>query len=90
MKKIQAVVVTVILASLLSACATSGPKFTEMVAAMNAPSQGVGRIYFYRTTVLGAAVQPEVQLNGEVVGRAVPKGFFFVDRPGWKLRGQHF
>ncbi|MCG6537401.1 MAG: DUF2846 domain-containing protein [Syntrophales bacterium LBB04] len=35
----------------------------------------------YRTTILGAAVQPEVKLNGEVIGRAVPNGFFYVDKP---------
>jgi hypothetical protein len=40
-----------------------------------------GRIYFYRSGILGAAVQPEIRLNNEVVGRAVPGGFFFVDRP---------
>ena len=40
-----------------------------------------GRIYFYRTSLLGAAVQPEVRLNGEVVGKAVPNGFFYADRP---------
>jgi hypothetical protein len=28
-------------------------------------------------------VQPDVRLNGDVVGKAVPRGFFFVDRqPG--------
>jgi hypothetical protein len=31
--------------------------------------------------VLGAAVQRAVKLNGEVVGKAVPQGFFYVDRP---------
>jgi hypothetical protein len=74
---------TVIVASMIvSACATSGPKFTEMATAMSATSTpGTGRIYFYRTTVLGAAVQPDIRLNGEKVGSAVPKGFFFVDRP---------
>ena len=38
-----------------------------------------GRIYIYRTTPLGAAVQPQVVLDDTVVGKAVPKGFFFVD-----------
>jgi hypothetical protein len=32
-------------------------------------------------TSVGAAVQPKVKLNGEVVGQAVSHGFFFVDRP---------
>ena len=31
-----------------------------------------------------AAVQPDVKLNGEVVGTAVPNGFFYVDRPAGK------
>ena len=35
----------------------------------------------YRTTIFGAAVQPSVRLNGEVVGKATPRGFFYVDRP---------
>lgn len=69
---------------LLAGCATSGPKFSEMTASTLATRPpGTGRIYFYRTTVLGAALQPDVRLNGEVVGRAVPNGFFFADRaPG--------
>jgi Protein of unknown function (DUF2846) len=80
---IRALAVTGILAlTLLSACATSGPKFSDMTAEMSATSKpGVGRIYFYRTSVLGAAVQPEVRLNGQAVGHAIPQGFFFVDCP---------
>jgi hypothetical protein len=80
--KIRAVAAVAIATSmLLSACATSGPKFSEMASSMSAATQGMGRIYFYRTTVLGAAVQPAVRLNGEVVGKAVPNGFFYADRP---------
>jgi Protein of unknown function (DUF2846) len=74
-------VVVVIVALLLSACATSGPKFAEMGASMPAAATDMGRIYFYRTTALGAAVQPDVRLNGEVIGKAVPNGFFYADRP---------
>lgn len=66
---------------LLTACATSTPKYSEMVASMGAAGPDMGRIYFYRTVLLGFAVQPEVRLNGQVVGRAVPNGFFYVDRP---------
>ena len=75
-------VVLIVAAAALAGCATSGPKFTEMTATTGAPAApGSGRIYFYRTAVLGAAVQPDVRLNGQVVGSAVPRGFFFVDRP---------
>jgi Protein of unknown function (DUF2846) len=75
------VVMAVVTSLLLSACATSTPKYSEMAASMGAAKSDMGRIYFYRTVLLGFAVQPEVRLNGEVVGRAVPNGFFYVDRP---------
>lgn len=82
MKPSISAVIALVGSMLLTACATSGPKFTELAATMGAPGKpGTGRIYFYRTSVLGAAVQPEVHLNGAVVGRAVPNGFFFVDHP---------
>ena len=38
-------------------------------------------MYFYRTTALGAGVQPAVKLNGEKIGTAKPQGFFYADRP---------
>lgn len=70
---------TIILFSIyLSGCA-SGPKYSDVSATFNEPAQDYGRIYIYRTTILGAAIQPKVLLNGEVVGKAVPKGFFYVD-----------
>lgn len=69
------------MAVIVAGCATGGPKFKEMSSEMAAPPAGLGRIYFYRTSVFGAAVQPEVKLNGEVVGKAVPQGFFYADRP---------
>jgi len=68
-------------AVIVAGCATGGPKFTEMSSDVGAPPAGMGRIYFYRTSVFGAAVQPTVKLNGEAVGAAVPQGFFYADRP---------
>lgn len=68
---------------LLASCATTGPKFTELSSQITQVSPELGRIYFYRTALAGAAIQPEVKINGEVVGNAVPNGFFFVDKvPG--------
>jgi hypothetical protein len=69
------------MAVIVAGCATGGQKFKEMSSEMAAPPAGMGRIYFYRTSVFGAAVQPEVKLNGEVVGKAVPQGFFYADCP---------
>src|SRR5690242_17447143 len=68
------------LAALLAGCAT-GPKYAQVRNTIPALSPEQGRIFIYRTTALGAAVQPDVKLNGEKVGSAKPKGFFYVDRP---------
>ncbi len=65
---------------LLSGCA-SGPKHAQMKSSIPALNPEQGRIYVYRTSAYGAAIQPDVKLNGETVGDAKPKGFFFVDRP---------
>lgn len=46
---------------------------------------GFGRVYFMRAgEYVGAAVQPEIRMNNEVVARSVPGGFTFVDRPPGK------
>lgn len=68
--------------SFLIGCA-SGPKYAEVAKTIPELASDKGRIYIYRNSVLGAAVQPDVKLNGEVIGSSVAKGFYFVDRsPG--------
>jgi len=67
--------------ALLAGCAGSGPKFQEMKSSLPVLRQGDGRVFFMRSgSMFGAAIQPEIRLNGEVVGTSVPGGFFFVDR----------
>lgn len=83
MKHTTALVLVVISLCLLASCATSGPKFADYKTSMDAPNPELGRIFFYRTTALGAALRPDVRLNGEKVGEAIARGFFYVDRsPG--------
>ncbi len=68
--------------AVMTGCA-SGPKYPAIKNTIPPVAQDQGRIYFYRTVVAGAAVQPAVRLNSEEVGTAQPKGFFYVDRaPG--------
>lgn len=68
-------------ALLLTACA-SGPRYADMKSSLPTVPAGQGRIYFYRSSsALGAAIQPSITLNGEVVGNSQPAGFFYVDRP---------
>jgi hypothetical protein len=64
----------------VAGCA-SGPAYNDVKASFTAVPAGNGRIFFYRASSLGAAIQHAVKLNGEDVGSAVPNGFFFVDRP---------
>ena len=61
----------------------SGPKYAEVAQTIPELRADQGRIYVYRNSVLGAAIQPDVKLNGEVIGSSAAKGFYFVDRaPG--------
>ncbi|MBT8101158.1 MAG: DUF2846 domain-containing protein [Gammaproteobacteria bacterium] len=73
-------VLPVLLATALAGCA-SGPSYTEHAASMQAVSADKGRIFMYRPSSFGAAVQPEVRINDDVVGKAKPKGFFYADLP---------
>src|SRR5215510_585589 len=67
---------------LLSACA-SGPKYSMVASGFPSLAAPKGRNYFYRPSALGAAVQPDIKLNGQKVGTAKPHGFYSVDRaPG--------
>ena len=81
-KTIRSLLAAVSLA-LLSACA-SGPKYAEVASTFPQLAAGQGRIWFYRSGVMfGAAIQPDVMLNGAKVGESVAGGFFYVDQaPG--------
>jgi hypothetical protein len=71
------------LAIVLSGCA-SGIKHKDMTGSIPALQSNQGRIYFLRSSsMLGAALQPSIKLNGKDVGESKPGGFFFVDsKPG--------
>jgi Protein of unknown function (DUF2846) len=62
----------------VTGCAT-GPKLTEVQSKIPPIPTGRGRIWFYRSTSFGAAIQPSVHLNGEKVGEAVPHGVYYRD-----------
>jgi Mn2+/Fe2+ NRAMP family transporter len=70
-----------ILVTVLAAGCASGPAFNDMKGSFAPMMADQGRIYFYRTAMGGVAVQPSIYLNGQVVGKAVPGGFFYADRP---------
>jgi len=64
----------------LGGCATGTP-YKQEAAKLSPPAAGEGRVWMYRDSALGFAIQPDVKLNGVVVGTAVPNAAFYVDRP---------
>jgi len=76
-------IIALVLALLLLAGCASGPEFRTVENGLSSPPTGKARIFFYRSTSLGGGIQPEIKLNGTVIGKAEPNGIFFVDRdPG--------
>lgn len=65
----------------LAGCAT-GVKHEQMASSMPSLKADHGRIYFFRSaSMIGGAIQPDIRLNGQIVGQSRPGGFFYVDRP---------
>ncbi|MEO8388081.1 lipoprotein [Polaromonas sp.] len=64
----------------LTGCGTKGPRYAEVEANFPTLRPGYGRLVVYRSGGLGAAVQPDIKLNGELVGKSQSQSFFFADR----------
>ncbi len=73
-----------IAASLLASGCATGPSFQEVAQTMPPLRADEGRVFFFRSSSpIGAAIQPELRIDEEVVGRSRPGGFFYADRkPG--------
>ena len=71
----------ILVVAILGAGCATGPKFAEMKSSIPALRAGDGRIYLYRDSIIGAAIQPKVYLNGTEVGVSQANAFFFIDRP---------
>ena len=80
MKINKQIILFSIIGLFMISCA-SGPTYKEMAGQTPPVSEENGRVYVYRTTTLGAALQPEVRLDGQSVGKAVPLGYFYIDCP---------
>ena len=82
MKPMKNTIIHGCLAAFAVGCA-SGTKFSEYRASAPPVPEGYGRVWFYRPSAMGAVVQPDVKLDDQVVGSAVPHGFFHVEiKPG--------
>ncbi len=66
--------------SLLAGCASGGMKHAELKPLLPTLGADEGRVYFIRkSSMFGAAVQPDIYLDGQKVGASKPGGFFYVD-----------
>ena len=77
--------VMVFLSIVLVGCA-SGPTYQQQNHTLSEVDTDKARMYFYRTAVMGGVVQPEVRLDGHIIGFAQPKGYFYVDKPPGEYR----
>jgi hypothetical protein len=70
----------VLVLAALTGCAASGPKFSAQESGTPRLSADKGRVYFYRPSgMMGAGLQPEILLDGKMVGKSQPGGYFYVD-----------
>ncbi len=67
-----------LVSALMSGCA-SGPSFATYKASIPPLKPEQGRIYLYRTTVLGAALSPVIKVNGTDIGASKAQGFLYYD-----------
>ena len=80
-KLLKTVAAGVFVAFIASGCA-SGPQYKEVASSIPTLKEAQGRIYFYRSSsMIGAALQPTIKVNGDPVGKSQPGGFFYVDEP---------
>ena len=82
--KIFPSVALIVLAAALTGCAATGPSHKEIASKIQAVNAEQGRVYFYRnSSMLGAALTPDIKFDGVVVGESKQGGFFYVDtKPG--------
>ena len=70
----------VIMAITLGGCATSGPKYSQYESTISPVSAEKARLYFFRQSKFAAGgVDAPIYVNGEEVGEAANKSYFFAD-----------
>lgn len=77
--KFKSALVVIALAA-LTGCAATGPSHKDVQASIPVLKADQGRVYFYRNaSMLGAALTPDIKLDGKTVGESKQGGFFYVD-----------
>ena len=79
MKSSSLFLISLLVAGFAFCGCASGTKFVEIGNAMPAVTPHTGRIYIYRTAMV--PLEPDIKVDGRVVGTAKLQGFLFVDLP---------
>lgn len=79
--KYKLLAVILLISSLMLTGCASGPTYQDYAASIPPVPEDSGRFYIYRVGAFAGAIQPSLKVNNEIVGKAVPQGFFFIDRP---------
>lgn len=78
--RVWAVMSACLVVALLTGCAATGQSFLSVATGLPPLKGDASRVFFYRTdSMVGAALQPEIRLDNQAVGKSQPGGFFFVD-----------
>lgn len=79
----KSVVAAIAVATLSLVSCASGPTYAESKSNLPPITKGHGRVFVYRPSFVGAAVMPDVKIDGKSVGTSRGQGFLYSDqRPG--------
>ena len=80
-RRLASTLLVSVVCALLVGCAT-GPTYSSLQTEFPRVASGQGRVFFYRNALYaGAVFKPDILIDGQRVGSAVPGGVFFVDLP---------
>jgi hypothetical protein len=87
MREYKKILSVLILLTSLTACQSSGRTYAQLEKDGIPPiAEDKGRVFLYRYSTLGFAIQPSIFIDDNKVGDSVAEGFFFTDIPPGKHR----
>ena len=66
----------------MTGCATGQLYNKELLPTLSADDEG--RVFVYRTAIMGTGIRPDISVDGKIIGQAVAGGYFFADLPAGK------
>ncbi|MFP6853009.1 MAG: DUF2846 domain-containing protein, partial [Pseudomonadales bacterium] len=73
---------SLVLFLVMTGCATGQLYNKELLPTLSADDEG--RVFVYRTAIMGTGIRPDISVDGKIIGKAVAGGYFFADLPAGK------